>query len=94
LALALGMPVAELVERMPADEFSEWQAYWQLEPWGAWRDNWHAAQLSTLIYNINRGKHPSIKPAEFMYRDADTERDNNTRQFVAGLKALSRPKNG
>ncbi len=94
MALAFGMPVAELVERMPAAEFSEWQAYWQLEPWGAWLDNSHLAQLATLTYNLNRGKNPSIKPGEFMYRDADTERDNNTRQFVAGLKALSRPKHG
>ena len=46
-------------------------AYYQLEPFGAIRDNLHSAQIAALIFNSNRGKsQPAIGADKFMYRDA------------------------
>lgn len=88
----MGCTLAELDKRMSAAEFTKWQAYWQLEPWGAWRDNWHSAIISALIYNTNRGKQPSVKASEFMYRDIDTDRAGMAKKFATWLKARARPK--
>lgn len=90
LALALGRTVAELYETLTPQEMTEWQAYYQLEPWGAWRDNWHSAQLSTLLFNINRGKHPAAKVKDFMYEDAEVTAANQAKTFVAALKARAK----
>lgn len=86
LALALGCTVAELGERITAAELTEWQAFYQLEPWGAWRDNWHHANLASLLYNINRGKNPSIKANAFMYEDAEVSAQKSARSFIAALE--------
>jgi len=37
LALALGMPVRELLGRIGSDELTEWMAFYQLEPFGDFR---------------------------------------------------------
>ena len=73
---------------MGSAELSEWMAYWQLEPWGAWRDNWHSAQIATLIYNSNRGKAPAVKASEFMYVERETKAKIGAKTFAARLRAM------
>lgn len=58
---------------MPAQEFLEWEAYYNLEPFGAERDNFHSATLAALLVNTNRSK--GMRPAS--YRDFMLS--NNTR---------------
>ena len=48
LALALGRTVAELSATMGSSELSDWIDYYKLEPWGAWRDNYHAALIASM----------------------------------------------
>lgn len=80
---------------MSAAEFTDWLAYYQLEPWGAWRDNWHAAQIAKLVYDANRGKHPTVKLSAFMYEDAERKAKNAARTFIANLESLrQRNRNG
>ena len=42
-----------------------------MQPFGPWRDNLHAAMITSAIANSNRGRDsPAINPDEFFYRDA------------------------
>jgi hypothetical protein len=45
---------------MTAREFTEWQAYYSLEPFGERRADYRTAQIVQMLANINRG--PDTKP--------------------------------
>lgn len=88
LAVTFGRFPSELREAGTSQDLTDLMAYWQIEPWGAWRDNWHAAQIAALLYNTYRAKKSEPMPLrEFMYRDEETKRDDAKRSLAA--KALS-----
>ena len=69
---------------MPSSELTEWMAYYRLEPFGQERDN---------LVNTNRRKNtPAVPPSEFMYKDRRGRAEDETVGFLAGLKALAKPK--
>lgn len=71
LALALGMTVDELLDRMSSRELTEWMIYYEMEPFGAARDNLHAGIVAATMANVNRAKgRKPLKPGDFMVRDA------------------------
>lgn len=94
LALSLGRTVAELESTMSSSEFEEWCEYYTMEPFGAWRDNYHAAQLCALTYNVHRGKQQPAKLADFFYIDQETKSDAKAAEFFARLDSLGAKKNG
>ena len=63
MALALGMTVAELGQRMSSTELSEWALYFELEPPGG-DDEWRAGMLASTIANVNRDPDKRKKPFE------------------------------
>lgn len=78
---------------MPASEFTEWMAFFEIEPFGPMRDNLHSGQIASLIYNTNRRKNaPPKTPGDFIYKDLDSRREEETAEFLAGLRALAKPK--
>lgn len=66
LALALGMTVEELGERMSGRELSEWMAYDRLSPIGEERADLRAGIVSSVIANTHRTKGDPFKPQDFM----------------------------
>lgn len=56
LALALGMPVSELLQRVSAPEMAEWLAFFDLEPFGPRMDDLRCGIVASTIANVNRGK--------------------------------------
>lgn len=64
LALALGMTVKELEQRMSSRELSEWMAFFSLEPWGCEVEDWRFGMLASVIANVNRDKKKQRKPFE------------------------------
>src|SRR5690606_3853501 len=70
LALALGMTVAELGQRMSSAELTEWMAFFGLEPWGTEVEDWRAAMVASVIANVNRDpkKRKPYEPKDFMPR--------------------------
>lgn len=86
--------MAELESQLSSSEFSEWIAFYSFEPFGAWRDNWHAAQLTALVYNVNRGKGNALSAGDFMYIDAESSQDKKDMEFIARLNALGHRDNG
>ena len=84
--------VCEIERDMPASELMEWMEYERIEPFGAWRDNWHAALLASIMANANRkANSPPISMAEFFYTDPETARD---RQEAAVLQFFEGKVNG
>jgi len=69
LALALGMTVRELKSRLTYNEFTEWMAYYQLEPFGEFRSDLRNGALCSLIANIKRDpkrRSSPYEPKDFM----------------------------
>lgn len=84
----LGFSVAE-VRDMPLSEYSQWQRYWDEEPWGPWRDNLHAALIARKVHNMLRGKNsPAASIDEFMLTDKDTHQTKQKRSFIDWLKSV------
>ena len=66
LALALGMTVQELGERMSGRELQEWLAYDRLSPIGAERSDLHAGIVASVMANCHRSRGEPFKPSDFM----------------------------
>ena len=70
-------------------EMAYWKAYYQLEPFGADRDNFHSAQIAALIFNVNRGKtQKAVGVEQFMYRDKESAEDEKRRDLSRRFLAL------
>lgn len=67
LAAHLGRMVYEL-ETMPATEFDEWRQYYEIEPFGEWRDDLRTGILAALTANIHRDpkKGRRYQPKDFI----------------------------
>jgi hypothetical protein len=59
------MTVGELADRMPAAEFTEWLAFYGLEPWGTSVDDLRFGTLASVIAAPYGGK---TKPDEWFVR--------------------------
>jgi hypothetical protein len=97
--LQLGRTPSELENTLTSDEFVHYLALFRIEPFGPWRDNWHSAQIASLIYNVNRGKKTKpIGPDAFMWKPAKTKKEieaqqeKQTKEFMAALSAMATPK--
>lgn len=66
LALALGMTVEELGERMSGRELSEWVAFDRISPIGDERADLRAGIVASVVANAHRTKGEPFKPADFM----------------------------
>lgn len=75
---------------MPAWLLREWQEYERLEPFGAWRDNWHMAVIASVLANIHRDpKRAPINPDRFFYTDPQTARERADVELLARFEALA-----
>ena len=67
LALALGLPVREMLASMGSDELTEWMAYYQLEPFGDYRADYRSGVVASTFANAHRAKDVGpFKPEDFM----------------------------
>jgi hypothetical protein len=77
LALALGCSLREAQARISSSEFSEWCAYYQIEPFGASAEWARWAQTMAMTANIHRKPGASaLKPQDFMPRQPQTSEDH------------------
>lgn len=87
------MTATELLSRMPAKEYDDWREYYDLEPFGQERDNWHMAQLAMLYSKAHGNK--AAKFSDFMYKSAEEiqmKKYQETAATLDALKALAKPK--
>ena len=58
-----------MADEMPSSLFTEWAAFFGLEPFGYEIENWRTGQVCSLIANVNRNpkkKPDPYKPKDFM----------------------------
>lgn len=71
------MPISVLKRQMSSSEFTEWLAYDQIEPFGAWRDDVRigvlGASLAPLLGDF-KGRPPT--PEMFMPKFGDESKSN------------------
>ena len=75
---------------MPASALAEWMEYETLEPFGAWRDNWHSAMTSMILANANRGPHTKeFRLADFFYVDPQSAQEKRDLEMLEALRRVS-----
>lgn len=56
-----------MLSTMTSRQMAEWQALWQIEPFGEYREDWRWACLMALIANMMRGeKDDPVQPSDFL----------------------------
>lgn len=65
LALNLGMTVREMLERMDADEFHQWLAFYDFSPWGEERADLRAGIITAAIARVF-GRSKKFDPGVYM----------------------------
>ncbi len=66
MALALGMTVEELGERMSGLELQEWMAFDRLSPIGDDRGDLQAGIIASTVANAHRSRGRPFRPQDFM----------------------------
>jgi hypothetical protein len=67
VAALMGRTVAELRAQMSSAEFTDWCAYYSLEPWGYEAENWRMGMVAATVANAAGRKKP-LKPSDFLPR--------------------------
>ncbi len=92
--VAFGIPPQQLKQQLSSRDFTDLKAYSKIEPFGASRDNFHAAILATMYGNAHKKESaPTFTTDDFMYRDPvamkqsqEEKRQQSAQQFAALLK--------
>ena len=91
---------SELEARLTATDYRRLTEYYQVNPWGPWRDDLRVAQLTAMTFNINRGKSQDAMTAqEFIYdpiasKERERKRDEATLQMFDALAKAEAAQNG
>ena len=80
----------ELSVRLSSSALTRWIAYYELEPFGAWRDNYHVAQLCQLMASAWSSKGQEFSLADFMYTDPDQRHATQQQEIAESLLAYAR----
>ena len=76
---------------MSASQLMAWMEYDRLEPFGSWRDNYHAALIASILANVHRDpKSRPLRMDEFFYQDAETASEQSDNEMLAWLDAVSK----
>lgn len=65
--------------------------YDTLQPFGAERDNWHAAMIAQLIAAVHTPKNrrpPEVR--DFMFRDSESRRQDEEAKLLNWLRSMKR----
>ena len=93
LALGIGgHSIASIKQTFAAREVDEWRNHYREEPWGAWRDNAHAALIVACLSNIYRkkGKRP-IDWRRFIFMTKGERRSSDLKQAIDTLTSVATP---
>jgi hypothetical protein len=62
------MTVEQLLENMSYEEFKEWQAYYEIEPFGEYKKDFRAGIIASSIFNSKRTKQSDkiFSPTDFI----------------------------
>lgn len=86
--MSLGYPHPDyLLEILTPQQLQEWEAFYELEPWGVYRDDLRNGVLCSLVFNALRGKGSRYKAAsDFVLKFGGVERQDS-KQMAATMRA-------
>ena len=68
---------------MPAAEVAEWHAFYQIDPFGSWRDNYHSATIAHILGNVNRQSNsPKVPMEQYFYMTHEEARRLKTERTI------------
>lgn len=70
---------------MSSAEFAEWAAFYQLEPFGVWRDNVHAALIAMAIARSLGATRVQVE--DFILREAAPTKPKTPEEIYGALRA-------
>ena len=62
------------IEALPASEVEGWRAFYNVQPFGPWRDNYHSAMVAHILaqaYGDPKRSGPVM--SDFFFKDAATQ---------------------
>ena len=78
---------------MSATEFAEWKAFYQLSPFGPWRDNYHAAMIAHILAAANTpSKRRKPRFQSFFYQSPSAQRDKHRDNVINFFRARAERK--
>jgi hypothetical protein len=92
-----GRTIAEWQEVMSANEFADWVAYYQLNPFGPFRSDVQAATIASTVANANAAKGKKFRIQDFLpqFRTKATDPAPSTQSlvdFFRGIQAQQKKK--
>lgn len=82
--------MAELERDLGAAEYDGWVRYYAEEPWGAYRDNLHAALIADTVARAHGGK--KSKLSDYILKPATVRRNEELAEGLARLRLFSKRK--
>lgn len=79
------MTVRQLESKLEASELNEWMAFFNMEPWGAVREDYRAGIIASTLVNVNGGKKGGkpAQPTDFfdLYTRHNNRKQTNEQQI-------------
>lgn len=94
LAALMGRTIFETKSSMGNCEYLSWQRYWNQEPWGAWRDNIHAAVIAREVRRPQLRRGSESKLDDFMVVNPAVRKRELKEKAFSLFEALAGPRNG
>ena len=74
-------------------EFTYLKKYYQIEPFGAVRDNWHMAVMASQFASAHTGKGKSApRMSNYFYKDKAKQENEQSDSFLTFMQANSKGK--
>lgn len=82
------MTVGELLQRVSSKEMTQWLAFYRLEPFGRYFDDYGAGVVASTIANVNRSRNSgAFKPTDFTPNWGEGDTDNtDKRQPISEMR--------
>jgi len=74
---------------MSQREYLSWRKYWEVEPWGSWRDNAHAAIIAREIRRPQLKKGTKVSIEDFMMTPPEHRQQQANSHYLGLLKLLA-----
>ena len=98
----MGKTLKQLYREIDSAELTEWQAYYNLEPWGEQKSDVRTGIIASTIANVNRGKNTkSFSYEDFILKsklelehEARQKKKQSSKQLSKTLMGMVKKKHG
>ncbi len=77
-------------QTLGSGEFSEWKAYYAIEPFGQERDNWNTAMIAATVANYSGKLKVAKNIDDFMFTHPKIKRDKETQKTLSMIQAMAK----